>query len=144
MYGGLGHEIITVNSFFYFFLRGPWIISANTFLLFLLCSFLSSPLSLIFFCLFIIQIKKKKKLKRLLHWCSTLADPVDCNPPGSSVYETFQARILGWVTILFSRWFSQPRDQTQISCLAGSFFAVWATREIHDTISCTVAGCLIL
>ena len=34
--------------------------------------------------------------------CPTLCDPMDCNPPGSSVYEILQARILEWVAIPFS------------------------------------------
>ena len=48
--------------------------------------------------------------------CPTLCSTVDYSPPGSSVHEMFQARILEWVTISFSRRSSQPRDQTQISC----------------------------
>ena len=35
--------------------------------------------------------------------CPTLCDPVDCSPPGSSVHEILQARILEWGAILFSR-----------------------------------------
>ena len=35
--------------------------------------------------------------------CPTLCNPMDCNPPGSCVHEIFQARILGWVAISFSR-----------------------------------------
>ena len=35
--------------------------------------------------------------------CSTLCDPVDCSPPGSSVHGILQARILEWVAISFSR-----------------------------------------
>ena len=31
--------------------------------------------------------------------CPTLCDPMDCSPPGSSVHEILQARILEWVTI---------------------------------------------
>ena len=41
---------------------------------------------------------------------STLYDPMDCSPPGYSVHGISQARILEWVTISFSRGFSQPRD----------------------------------
>ena len=58
-----------------------------------------------------------------------LCDPVDCSSPGSSVHGILQARILEWVTISFSRESSLPRDPTQISCTAGRFFAIWATRE---------------
>ena len=40
----------------------------------------------------------------------TLCHPVDCSPSGSSVHGIFQARILEWVAISFSRGSSQPRD----------------------------------
>ena len=52
-----------------------------------------------------------------------------CSPPGSSVHGIFQARILEWVAIPFSRVSSQPKDQTQVSHTAGRFFTVWATRD---------------
>ena len=35
--------------------------------------------------------------------CLTLCDPMDCSPPGSSVHEIFQARVLEWLAISFSR-----------------------------------------
>ena len=50
-----------------------------------------------------------------LQSCSTLCDPMDCSPPGSSVHEIFQARILEWVVIPFSRGSSRPGDRTRIS-----------------------------
>ena len=52
-----------------------------------------------------------------------------CSPPGSSVYGIFQARILEWVAISFSRRFSQPRDRTLVSYTAGRLFTNWAMRE---------------
>ena len=61
--------------------------------------------------------------------CPTLCDPMDCSPPGSSVREFFQARILEWVAISFSRGSSWPRDQTQVSCKAGRFFTNLIRRE---------------
>ena len=61
--------------------------------------------------------------------CSTLCNPMDSNLPGSSVHGIFQARILEWVAFPFSRESSQPRDQTQVSCIAGGFFTYWTTRE---------------
>ena len=54
--------------------------------------------------------------------CPAFYSSMDYSPPGSFVHEISQARILKWVTISFSRRFSQPRDQTHISCLAGGFF----------------------
>ena len=61
--------------------------------------------------------------------CPTLCDPMNCSPPGSSVHGIFQARILEWVAISFFRGSSQPRDQTQVSCIAGRCFNLWVTRE---------------
>ena len=54
--------------------------------------------------------------------CPTLCDPMDCSLPGSSVHEIFQARVLEWVAISFSRASSQPRDQTRISHSTGRRF----------------------
>ena len=45
-------------------------------------------------------------------------DSMTCNPPGSSVHGIFQARILEWVAISFSRGYSRPRDPTRISCVS--------------------------
>ena len=61
--------------------------------------------------------------------CLTLCNPMDCSLPVSSVHGILQARILEGVTIIFSRGSSWPRDRTQVSCIAGRFFAVWATKE---------------
>ena len=58
-----------------------------------------------------------------------LCDPIDCSLPGSSVHGILRARILEEVAIPFSRQSSQPGDQTQVSCIVGRFFTVWATRE---------------
>ena len=65
--------------------------------------------------------------------CLTLCDPTDGSPPGSSVHGILQARILGWVAIFFSRGSSWFKDQTQVSCMSGRFFTVWATREAWQT-----------
>ena len=61
--------------------------------------------------------------------CPTLCHPRDCSPPGSSVQGTLQARILEWVATPSSRGSSQPRDQTQVSHIAGRLFTIWDTRE---------------
>ena len=53
---------------------------------------------------------------------------VACQAP-LSMELILQTRILKWVAIPFSRGSSQPRDWTQVSCIAGRFFAFWATRE---------------
>ena len=38
-----------------------------------------------------------------LQSCPTLRDPMDCSPPGSSIHGIFQARVLEWGAIAFSR-----------------------------------------
>ena len=58
--------------------------------------------------------------------CLTVCDPMDYSPPGFSVHGILQARILEWVAIPFSRGSSLCRDQTQVSCIAGRCFTVWA------------------
>ena len=40
----------------------------------------------------------------------------------------FPGKNMEWITILFSRRPSRPRDQTQISCTIGRFFSISATR----------------
>ena len=57
----------------------------------------------------------------------TLCDSMDCSSPGSFVHRILQARILEWIAIPFSRGPSRP--WTWVSCTAGRFFTVWATRE---------------
>ena len=47
---------------------------------------------------------------------------MDYSPPGSYIHGIFQARILEWVAISFSRGSSQPRDRNHVSCIAGRFF----------------------
>ena len=61
--------------------------------------------------------------------CPTLCKPMNCSPPGSSVRGILQARILERVAIPVSRRSSQPRDQTQVSCIAGTFFTIWVIKE---------------
>ena len=73
--------------------------------------------------------------------CLTLCDPMHCSPPGSSDHGIFEARILEWVAISYSRGSSRPRDQTCmscVSCIAGKFFTHWAIRKNYFMV------CLIL
>ena len=56
--------------------------------------------------------------------CLTLCDPMDGSLPGSSVYGIFQARVLEWVAISFSRGSYQHKDQTWISLIAGSCLTI--------------------
>ena len=63
--------------------------------------------------------------------CPILCDPMDCSLPVSSFRGIFQARILEWVAISFSRRSSWPRDWTRVSCIIGRCFTVWATRVMQ-------------
>ena len=72
---------------------------------------------------------KVKSLSPVRLW-----DPMDCSPPGSSVHRIFQARILEWVAISFSRGSSQPRQRTRFFLIVGRRFTVWATREARKKV----------
>ena len=64
--------------------------------------------------------------------CLTLCDPMDHSPWGSSVHGIFQARILEWVVISFSRGSFWPWDRTRVSCVSYIFRRIlhhWATGE---------------
>ena len=51
--------------------------------------------------------------------CPAVCDPMDC-----TVHGILQARILEWGTVPFYRGSSQPRGQTQVSCIAGRRFTI--------------------
>ena len=59
----------------------------------------------------------------------TLCDPMDCSLSCSSVHGIFQARVLEWIAISFSRGSSRPRNLARVSCITGRRFTIWATRE---------------
>ena len=69
------------------------------------------------------QVKVKLKVSQL---CLTL-----CSPVNYTVHGILQARILEWVAFPFSRGSSQPRDQTQVSHIADTFFTSGATRDVQ-------------
>ena len=50
-----------------------------------------------------------------LQSCLTLCDPTDWSPPGSSLHEILQTRVLEWAAMPSSRGSSQPRDRTHVS-----------------------------
>ena len=65
---------------------------------------------------------------------------MDCSPPGSSVHGILQATLLEWVAMPSSRGSSWLMDWTQVSCIAGGFFTVWATREAHCILAAAAAA----
>ena len=87
-----------------------------------------SPQSIEWYCFFVVFFNEVEwKLSTL--WvsevaqsCPILCDLMDCSLPGSSVSGIFQARVLEWVAISFSRGTSWPRDWTQASHIVGRHF----------------------
>ena len=78
-----------------------------------------------------INAKRISRESEVAQSCLTLCDPMDCSLSGSSVHGIFQARVLEWIAISFSRESSWPRDRTWVSHIAGRHFTVWATREVN-------------
>ena len=67
--------------------------------------------------------------------CPTLCNPMDCSLSGSPVHGIFQARVMEWIAISFSRGSSWPRNRTWVSRVAGRRFTIWATREYSNQAS---------
>ena len=57
---------------------------------------------------------------------------MDCSLPSSYVHGIFQAIVLEWIAISFSRGSSWPRDQTQVSHIVERRLTIWATREVKS------------
>ena len=54
-------------------------------------------------CHFLLQFMKMKSESEVAQSCPTLSDPMDCSLPGSSIHGIFQARVLEWGAIAFSK-----------------------------------------
>ena len=69
-------------------------------------------------------------------WKSAQSCLIVCHPLDCTVHVIFQVRKLEWVAVPFSRRFSQSRNWSEVSCIAGGFFSSWATREaqVYHTI----------
>ena len=83
--------------------------------------FISSPWSEV-------KWSEVKSLSRVWLFC----DPMDCSLQGSSVHGIFQATVLEWVAISFSRAHFWARDRTRVACIACGRFTVWATKQAHN------------
>ena len=84
-------------------------------------------------CHFLLQCMKVKNESEVTQSFPTLSDPMDCSLPGSSIPGIFQARVLEWVAISFSRGSSWPRDRTWVSRIVGGCFILWATCPLHTS-----------
>ena len=74
---------------------------------------------------------KKESESEVTQPCQTLCYPMDCSLPGSSIHGIFQARILEWGAISFSRRSSWTKNWIQVFHIVGRCFTVWATREVQ-------------
>ena len=88
------------------------------------------PLYLLVFIYFFSCIEAIESESEVTQLCPTLCDPMDCSLPSSSVHRIFQAIVLEWIAISFSRGSSWPRDGTWVSCIVDRCFTIWAIREI--------------
>ena len=97
-------------------------------------------------------VKNKTRSARVMHVLGSFPDPLPwelgcvsqmkvkvtqsclalCNSKDYTVNGILQARILEWISFPFSRGFSQPRDWTQVSRIAGGLFTSWTTREAQE------------
>ena len=75
-----------------------------------------------------VKIKSESEVAQL---CPTLCDPKDCSLSGFSVHGIFQARVLEWVVISFSRDLPDPGIKPGSPALQADAFTLWATREAH-------------
>ena len=74
--------------------------------------------------------KNKKIVKvKVAQNCPTLCDPMDY-----TVHGILKARILKWIAFSFSGGSSQPRDQTEVSRIAGRLYTSWATKGSPSTL----------
>ena len=58
-------------------------------------------------CHFLLQCMKMKSESEVTQSCLALSDPMDCSLPGSSVHGIFQARVLEWGAIAFSKYYAR-------------------------------------
>jgi len=77
-----------------------------------------------------IYIRKWKWSRSVM---SDSLNPVDCSTPSFSIHGILHARILEWITISFSMGSNWPRDRSQVTCIEGRCFNLWATREYTHT-----------
>jgi len=96
-------------------------------------------------CHFLLQCMKVKSESEVAQSCTTLIDPMDCSPPGSSVHGIFQARILEWGAIAFSErhvYFNthththtqkQSNKGKSHSIACSTFFSLLNSFKLHST-----------
>ena len=89
----------------------------------------------IFLCIYVLFHSSQQYIVVFSMCCAQLLRRVqlfatmDCSPPGSSIHGNSPGKNTGMCCHSFLQGSSQSRDWAQVSCIAGRFFIVWATRE---------------
>ena len=105
-------------------------------------------------CHFLLQCMTVKRESEVAQSCLTLRDPMDCNPPGSSVHGIFQAKVLEWGAIAFSSYrpleqlkivrHSSPQELTRHSLLCmvfrGTRWESWMVWEVRRPLMASEMG----
>ena len=79
-------------------------------------------------CHFLLQCMKEKSESEVAQLCPTLSDTMDCSPPGSCIHGTFQARVLEWGAIAFSK------DSTTLPKLSANIFDEYKCKHSQQNI----------
>ena len=93
-------------------------------------------------CHFLLQCMKVKSESEVAQSCPTLSDSMDCSPPGSSVHGIFQARVLEWGAIAFSRITLIPLWKTNWPYTNGFISRLYSVQFLCRCIFMQIPHCL--
>ena len=79
------------------------------------------------------ELQESESESEVAQLCPTLWGPMYCRLPDISICRIFLARVPECAAISFSRGSSRPRNQTQISHIAGRCFILWSTRDSQES-----------
>ena len=82
-------------------------------------------------CHFLLQCMKVKSENEVVQLCPTLHDPMDCSLPGSSIHGIFQARVLEWGAIAFSR-IKDVKSFFMLCLSASSVLSIISSLDCHS------------
>ena len=94
-------------------------------------------------CHVLLQCMKVKSQSEVAQSCPTLSDPMGCSLPGSSVHGIFQARVLEWGAIAFSRCLPHCRHILYHLSYQGVHYSYWSTIK-NKCVCFKIQNCLFL
>ena len=109
-------------------------------------------------CHFLLQCMKVKSEREVTQSCPTLSDPMDCSLPSSSIHGIFQARVLEWGAIAFSKedtWKSSNMPHYKVSPTRSGTILFWylflsicslkmpGTQNVHNKYLWDVLFCIL-